>query len=120
MMHNSLDGQRTSQQAFTTIDDLLSLSGELFNRLRQISQYRHPLAVRKGVKQMDQTSKILRAGAITYFLDIKKTRDNKPYLMITESRYKGNDGKPARNTILVFREKAKEFAQAITEMTVSL
>ena len=120
MKQNSLYVQRTNQQAFTTIDDLISLSGELFYRLRQISQYKHPLAVRKGVRQVELTSRILRAGPITYFLDIKKTREDKPYLMITESRYRSNDGKPARNTIVVFRDRLKEFVQAITEMSASL
>jgi hypothetical protein len=120
MKQNSMFGQETDRQAFTTIDDLVSLSGELFYRLCQISHYKHPLAVRKGVKQMNLTSRILRAGAITYFLDIKKTNNDKPYLMITESRYKANSGKPERNTVIVFRDKLKEFVQAVAEMSANM
>src|SRR5215217_1445 len=119
MKQNSIFVQETDKQAFTTIDDLVSLSGELFYRLRQISHYKHPLAVRKGVKQMNLTGRILRAGAITYFLDIKKTNNDKPYLMITESRYKANSGKPERNTVIVFRDKLKEFVQAVAEMSAN-
>jgi hypothetical protein len=122
MMEVSLYGERISQPAFTTIDDLILLSQELFTRLNQISQYKHPFAVRKGVSQMENTntSRIVRAGAITYFLDIKKTRDNKPFLMITESRYKGEDKKRDRNTLVVFQDNAKQFAQAITEMSANM
>ena len=120
MQQNSLSGQRTNQQAFTTIDDLVSLSGELYYRLRQISLYKHPLAVRKGMRQIEPKSKILRAGASTYFLDIRKTSNDKPYLMITESRYKANTGKPDRNTIVISHEKVKEFVGAVAEMGANL
>jgi hypothetical protein len=120
MKQNSMFGQETDRQAYTTIDDLVSLSGELFYRLRQISRYKYPLAVRKGVRQMNLTSRILRAGVITYFLDIKKTSYDKPYLMITESRYTANSGKPERNTVIVFRDKLKEFVQAVAEMGANM
>jgi hypothetical protein len=120
MIQSSLYAGRTSQQGFTTIDDLISLSQELVHGLYQIGQYKHPLAVRRGVKQMEKLSKIVRAGAITYFLDVKKTRDNKPYLMITQSRYKGDDAKPERSTVIVFSEKAKELARAVSELTANM
>src|SRR5262245_5497585 len=110
----------TGQSAFTTIDDLITLSQELLTRLYQIGQYKHPLAVRKGVKPMEKPTKIVRAGAITYFLDIKKTRDDKPFLLITESQYKGNDEKRDRNTIVIFQDNVREFAQAITELSASM
>lgn len=58
---------------------------------------------------MDKITKTVRAGAITYFLDIKKTNSNKPYLMLTESQYKGEKEKRDRSTIIVFQEYAKEF-----------
>lgn len=120
MMQVSLYSESSGQQAFTTIDDLIVLSQELFTRLRQISQYKHPLSVRRGVKQMEKISKTVRAGAITYFFDIKQTRENKPYLMITESRYKGDDEKRERKTIVVFQESVKEFIQTITELSAQL
>ena len=119
-MQVSTFGERTGRQAFTTIDDLISLSEELFTRLHQIGQYKHPLAVRKGVKSMEKPTKIVRAGAITYFLDIKKTREDKPFLLITESRYKGKDEKHDRHTIVVFQDNIKEFAQAITDLSASM
>src|ERR1041385_3505631 len=100
--------QRKNQQALTTIEDLVALSGELFTRLRQMSLYKHPLAVHKGMRQTHLTNRILRAGSITYFLDIKKTRHDQPYLMITESRYQGNGGNRDKNRIIIFREKVRE------------
>ena len=119
-MQVSLYGEKPNQQTFTSIDDLILLSQELFTRLHQISQYKHPLSVRRGVKQMDKTSKTVRAGAITYFFDIKQTRDNKPYLMITESRYKGKDEQRERKTVIIFQKSVKEFLQAIGELSAKL
>jgi hypothetical protein len=40
----------------------------------------------------------VRAGAITYFLDVKETRERKPYLMITMSRFKGEGAGGTRIT----------------------
>ena len=82
-----------NSQAITTIDDVIRLSEELYTRLSKIGEYKHPLAVRRGVKFMvaQKGSKTIKAGATTYFLDIKHTRDSKPYLVITESRFKGED-----------------------------
>ena len=108
--------------SFTTIDDVILLSQELFKRLREIGEYKHPLAVRKGVKVMPdkKESQTVRAGSITYFFDIKKTRDNKPFLVITESRFKGDREDRERRTIVVFQEKVKEFAQAVSKISEKL
>jgi hypothetical protein len=120
MFQVSVYGGRSGQASFTTLDDLILLSQELFTRLRQMSQYKHPLAVRRGVRRMEKISKTVRAGAITYFVDIKETKDKKPYLLITESRYKGEPNQRERKTIAIFQEHAKEFVQAITELTARL
>ena len=69
---------------------------------------------------MEKISKVVRAGGITYFIDVKKTREGKPYLMITESRYKGDDGKHDRNSIVIFQENAQEFVRAITEVSARM
>ena len=44
-------------------------------------------------EQMD--SKKVKAGSSTYFFDVKKTKEDKPYLMITQSRFKGEGSEPA-------------------------
>ena len=56
---------------------------------------------------------IVKAGSKTYFFDLKQTRDNKPYLLLTESRYKGDDKERERISITVFPESAGPFGQAV-------
>jgi hypothetical protein len=63
----------------------------------------------------DGQSKQIKGSGRTYFLDIEKTKEDKPYLRITESR-KGAGDKFERNSINVFPEDAGEFAQAVSEM----
>lgn len=78
--------------------------------------------MRKGVKKRmndDKQSKQIKGSGRTYFLDIEKTREDKSYLRITESR-KGKGDKFERNSINVFPEDADEFTQAVTEMASKL
>jgi hypothetical protein len=59
---------------------------------------------------------IVKAGSKTYFFDLKQTRDNKPYLLLTESRFKGEGEERERVSITVFPESAAPFGQAVAEM----
>jgi hypothetical protein len=84
----------TTREPFTTIDDLVQLSQQLFAGLRELGARKYPMMIRKGrgvMKQMtDQSeSKMVKAGATTYFFDIKQTKDKKPFLVISASRFKG-------------------------------
>jgi hypothetical protein len=104
---------------FFTIDDLLKKATELVEGLNKLGEQKHPLSVRRGVKnvfQQENKGEILKAVSKTYFFDIKQTREGKPYLMITESRIKGQDQKPERSSIIVFQENMSEFAQVVTKM----
>ena len=68
-------------------------------------------------EQKEDTSRTIKAGKKTYFFDIKQTGDGKPYLVITESWFKDDEGKkPDRNNIIVFPEQAKDFAIAVVAM----
>ena len=69
-----------------------------------------------GESVTEQTSQIVKAGAKTYFMDLKETRDGKPYLVITESRFKGEDKERERTSIAVFQEHVYGFLQALQEM----
>jgi hypothetical protein len=77
---------------YTTIDDVIRIAKELLAQLDQLGEYKHPFDVRRGRKEgvkmveRDEDSKTLKAGAKTYFLDIRETKGGKPYLMITESQ----------------------------------
>jgi hypothetical protein len=63
-----------------------------------------------------KNSKTIRAGATTYFLDIKESQAGKPYLAITESRFKGEGSQRQRATIVVFPEHITEFLQTLNEV----
>lgn len=111
---------------FITIDDLQRLAQELVDGLNRLGDYKRPLDIRrgrKGVKNMieqDKRSETVKAGSKTYFFDIKETREGNPYLVITESRFKGEGGDRERKTIVVFQENASEFADAVSKMTAKL
>ena len=122
----SRSGTNPDRQPFITIDDLLQKAQELFAGLRKLSEYKYPLHIRRGVRKevkkrmsKDRQSKQLKGSGRTYFLDVEKTREDKPYLRITESR-KGEGDKFERNSINVFPEDADEFAQAVSEMAAKL
>ena len=111
-----------------TIDDLAQRAEELASGLRKLQEYKHPLEIRKGASLWEEVSdvadeensKTLRAGAKTYFFDVKETKEGKPYLAITESSFKGEDEERERRTIIVFSEQAEEFAAAVVAMAQKL
>jgi hypothetical protein len=111
---------------YTTIDDVIRMAKDLLAHLSQLGEYKHPFDVRRGRKEVvkmverDENSKTLKAGSKTYFLDIRETKGGKPYLMITESRFKGEGEERERSTIIVFQENALEFAEAVSQMTEML
>ena len=115
------------RETFTTIDDCIQLAQELASRLNQLGEQKHPLSVRRGdsmrkrrrevVSVIDkENSKIVKASSKTYFFDIKQTKEGKPYLVITESRFQGEGKNRERASIAVFPEHAKEFLEATREM----
>ena len=121
-------GDDPDREPFTTIDDLVKQARELFRGLRKLSEYKHPLDIRRGIvirkgvmKRMnkDKLSKQLKASGRTYFLDVGKTKEKKPYLRITESR-KGKGEEWERNSINVFPEDADAFAEAVSDMVSKL
>lgn len=122
----SRSGNKPDREPFITIDDLLKKAQELCSGLVRLSEYKHPLDVRRGVrkgvrKRMndDRQSKQIKGSGRTYFLDTQKTREGKSYLRITESR-KGEGDKFERNSVNVFPEDASEFAEAVSEMVGKL
>jgi len=122
----SKSGSEGERANFQTIDDLWRKAEELSAGLRKLSQSKHPLAIRRGVRrgvsgEMRNNGKSvqIKAAGRTYFLDIESAREGKSYLRITESR-KGQDEKWERSSINVFPEDAEGFAKAISDMTVKL
>ena len=124
----SMSGSDAEKDPFTTIDDLVHQADQLVTGLRRLSEYKYPLDIRRGVKKGEGVidmadegdSRIVKAGAKTYFLDIKKTKEDKPFLVITESRFKGEGKDRERISISVFPENAAEFAEAVSVMALKI
>src|SRR6266545_8118179 len=104
--------------AFTTIDDVRKMAEELLAALDTLGSYKYPLDIRRGVAKgagevaYAEETKMVKSSSRTYFFDIKKTQEGKPYLVITESRKKEN----ARASIMVFPEDADEFFASLEVM----
>lgn len=67
----------------------------------------------------DIQSKVIRAGKRTYFFDVKQTRGNEMYLIITESKKKfENDGNFSyeKHKIFLYQEDFENFSEAMKEM----
>jgi hypothetical protein len=58
-------------------------------------------------------SEIVRAGSTTYFIDARETKAGKPYLAITESRFRKDEEKHQRATISIFPEHISDFLRAL-------
>ena len=119
----SLLGSEPNHNEIMTIDDAIEKARELAIILSELGERRHPLDIRKGVENMEdksERSKTLKAGAKTYFFDIKETKEGKPFLVITESRFKGEGEDRERSAIIVFQENAKEFSSIVYEMAKKL
>jgi hypothetical protein len=118
---------KPKREPFITIDDLVKKAQELTAGLRVLGEYKYPLDIRRGIRKgvisnmtgKEETMQV-KAGGRTYFLDLKKTKDDKPFLVITESRFKGEGEGRERNTIMVFPENAEEFSNAVSKMTAKL
>lgn len=69
---------------------------------------------------VNNASKIVKAGSTTYFFDVKETKGGKPYLVITESRFKGEGSERQRSSVVVFPEQIKEFTSTLQDMASEL
>ena len=101
-----------------TIDDLLIHAGKLYKGLIELSNQKNPLDIRRGVRDMntERESETVKAQGHTYFFDLEHTKENKPYLRITESHINKENNESVRNTILVFQEDIHDFTQAFTKI----
>ena len=64
----------------------------------------------------ENMSKTVKAGSKTYFFDLKLTKEEKPYLVITESRFKGDNEERERSRVILFQEHAEDFQVALNDM----
>lgn len=121
-----LNLESESQLGYTTIDDVIRMTKELLAHLKMLGEYKHPFDVRRGRKEVvnmveqNANSMTLKAGSKTYFFDVKETKEGKPYLVITESRFKGEGEERERSAVIVFQESAAEFAKMVMQMSTKL
>jgi hypothetical protein len=61
-------------------------------------------------------SKIIKAGATTYFMDVKEAKNNKKYLTVTASQWaKEGEKKFTKRSVIVFSEVAEGILTAVKE-----
>ena len=60
-------------------------------------------------------SQSVKAGSITYFFDIKETKQRKPYLVITMSRFMGENQERERVSMPLFPEHVRDFTKVFLE-----
>ncbi|MFH1714988.1 MAG: DUF3276 family protein [Elusimicrobiota bacterium] len=56
----------------------------------------------------------LAAGRRLYFFDVKETKDNQKYLVITEKR--STEGKSERTRVMVFQEHFDAFTESLNKV----
>lgn len=70
----------------------------------------------KNDRQRDEVySKKVRAGKRTYFFDVKATKGNDYYLIITESKRAFEDGQYVKHKIFLYKEDFNKFLAGLTE-----
>ena len=119
-------GTATPDQEPITLNDLAARVDLLTAQLLRLTESAPEQAIQQDSpgEEVDMTenedSIIVKAGSKTYFFDLKQTRDNIPYLLLTESRYKGEGEERERVSITIFPESAGPFGQAVAEMMTRL
>ncbi len=114
--------------SFITLDEVIELANELVAKLNQLGERTHPLAIRRAhsaegeeVDAMSYSeSETVKAGGKTYFFDIKQSPDGRRYLVITESRFKGEGSERERVSLVLFPEHAQAFLDKLQVMTAKL
>lgn len=67
-------------------------------------------------RQRDEVySKKIRAGKRTYFFDVKATRGNDYYLIITESKRGFDDGQYVKHKIFLYKEDFNKFLAGLSD-----
>ena len=109
---------KEGREKFITIDDIVLKAERLWQELIDLSQIKHPLSVRRGVKAMHPENKneVLKTQSKTYFFDIETAQNGTPYLKITESYINSSTKEQTRNTIIVFQDDVFKFSGFVNVM----
>ena len=60
-------------------------------------------------------SRKVKAGKRTYFFDVKPTRNNDYYIIITESKRVSPEGQYVKNKVFLYKEDFNKFLKSLTE-----
>src|SRR5262245_30282195 len=126
-LESKVGESRPSREPFITLDDCIQQADQgvqvirkIAESLHRVGEYRHPLAVRKGIVLKRRGEEIvanseegihIKANSRNYYFDVELAANGKSYLRITEARFKGKDGKPERSSLIIFPENASEFGE---------
>ena len=98
---------------------LLALA--IWRARQQTNQERNPETRREVTLMKKKTDDLqVRAGSRTYFFDHKETKDKKPFLVITESRFKGEGKNHERTSMVIFQEHMEEFSKAVSTVATQM
>ncbi len=122
-------GSNPTREPFPTIDDAREKVQEAATILDKLSEFKHPLDVRKGrgvMKVRDDRDSIKVSGGSgrAWFIDVDTRKDGKSkYLKITERRLEGegeNGEWKTKGSIYVWPEYVKEFVDAVAKQAEKL
>ena len=97
--------------------DLRALHMELFTKSSTSETYYEAISFRRNntmSEKMSLYTRMVRAGRRTYFFDVREARNNKKFLIISEST-PSTDGTFNRSSVLVFQEDIDNFLAAFSE-----
>ncbi len=66
-------------------------------------------------KYKDLFSRRIRSGKRTYFFDVRETRNNDCYIVITESKKRFEDGTFIKHKIFLYKEDFDNFSNVLKE-----
>ena len=58
----------------------------------------------------------INAGRRTFFFDVRKTKDSKPYIRISESSINKTTGEKKRSNIMLFDTEFEDFKNALSQV----
>jgi len=74
-------------------------------------------------EQKEMYSKVLRAGKLTYFFDIKATKGNDLYITLTESKKSfgdDGDGSYEKHKIFLYKEDFEKFREGLNDVLAKI
>lgn len=98
------------------ISDFIKKMGALMKAYKEPKTEKSPYRI----QYTEFFSTHMRAGNRTYFFDLKETKNEKKYIVLTESKKKENSNAFQRNSIFIFKENVDPFIENLNEILGNL